>query len=583
LQQAQSALLSVTHRLESQYPESNAGVAVRVFSLRDELLGPVRLVVIVLMATVGFVLLITCANIAGLLLARSVPRQKEISIRSALGAGRARLVRQLLTESGLLSVAGGVAGLVAAYWAVPALVAAVPETDLLTMPALQGLRVQGNVLWFSLALSLLTGILFGLAPILQTFKIDLRQSLQEAGRTATGSFHHRLRGVLVISEVALAVVLLVSAGLMLKSLNRVLNNDPGFNTENLLTLALSLPDKAYTDGTRQLGFQHQVLRRINSLPGVKEAAAVTLVPLSGGGNTSLFDMLGHPKSGGGAEYEANTRSITTNYFSVMGIPLRAGRFLNAADTDKSIHVIVVNQALADAVFPHQDPLGKQINFTYTSDPNIWQIVGVVGNENVGWLDRNPSPVIYESFEQDPPASFSVVVRTQQAPATLANAVTHAVREIDAEVPVYAIASMAQIISESPTILLRSYPAYLLGAFAGLALLLAVLGLYALLAYSVAQRTRELGLRMALGAQQKDVLRLILNSGMRLALIGAVLGVAGAVVAGRVIASLLFGVTPTDATTFGGVCLVLMTSVLLASYVPAHRATRVNPMVALRNE
>jgi len=583
LQQAQSALLSVTQRLESQYPDSNAGVAVRLFSLRKELLGSMRLVVIVLMATVGFVLLITCANIAGLLLARSVPRKKEISIRSALGAGRARIVRQLLTESVLLSLAGGVTGVLVAYWAVPAIVAAIPETDLLAMPALRGLRVQGDVLWFSLALSLLTGILFGLAPILETFKIDLRQSLQESGRSATGSFHHRLRGALVISEVAMAVVLLVSAGLMLKSLKRVLNNDPGFNTENLLTLALSLPDKAYSDGSRQLGFQHQLLQRTNSLPGVKEAAAVTIVPLSGAGNTSRFDLVGHPKSGGGEEYEANTRSITTNYFSVMGIPLRAGRFLRATDAEKSTHVIVINQALADAVFPHQDPLGKQINFTYTSDPNLWQIVGVVGNENVGWLDRIPSPVIYDSFDQDPPSYFSLVVRTQQDPAALASAVTHAAREIDSEVPVYAIASMAQIISESPTILLRSYPAYLLGAFAGLALLLAVLGLYALLAYSVAQRTRELGLRMALGAQQKDVLRLILNSGVRLALIGAALGVAGAVAAGQVIASLLFGVTPTDTTTFAGVCLVLMISVLLASYVPAYRATKVDPMVALRYE
>src|SRR6202165_2202343 len=583
LQQAQSALLSVTQRLESQYPDSNAGVAVRLFSLREELLGSMRLVVIVLMATVGFVLLITCANIAGLLLARSVPRQKEISIRSALGAGRARIVRQLLTESVLVGVAGGVAGMLAAYWAVPAIVAAIPETDLLAMPALEGLRVQGDVLWFSLALSLLTGILFGLAPILETFKIDLRQSLQEAGRSATGSFHHRLRGALVISEVALAVVLLVRPGLRLKSLKRVLNNDPGFNTENLLTLALSLPDKAYSDGPRQLGFQRRLLQRTNSLPGVKEAAAVTIIPLSGAGNTSRFDLVGHRKSSGGEEYEANTRSITTNYFSVMGIPLRAGRFLNATDAEKSTHVIVINQSLADAVFPHQDPLGKQINFTYTSDPNVWQIVGVVGNENVGWLDRNPSPVIYDSFDQDPPSYFSLVVRTQQDPAALASAVTHAVREIDSEVPVYAIASMAQIISESPTILLRSYPAYLLGAFAGLALLLAVLGLYALLAYSVAQRTRELGLRMALGAQQKDVLRLILHNGVRLALMGAALGVAGAVAAGQVIASLLFGVKPTDATTFAGVCLVLIISVLLASYVPAYRATKVDPMVALRCE
>jgi predicted permease len=583
LQQAQSALLSVARRLENQYPESNVGVTVRLFSLREELLGSMRLVVIVLMATVGFVLLITCANVAGLLLARSVPRQKEISIRSALGAGRARIVRQLLTESILLSIAGGVAGLLAAYWAVPAIIAAIPETDLLSMPALQGLRVQGDVLWFSLVLSLLTGILFGLAPILQTFKIDLRQALQEAGRSATGSFHHRLRGALVISEVALAVVLLVSAGLMLKSVKRLLNNDPGFKTQNLLTLGLSLPDKQYSKTPRMLGFQRQLLQETNGLPGVKEAAAVTIIPLTGAGNTSRFDLVGHSKSGGGEEYEANTRSITPNYFSVMGIPLRAGRFLSAADTEKSTHVIVVNQALADVIFPNQDPLGKQINFTYTSDPNVWQIVGVVGNENVGWLDRSPTPVIYDSFEQDPTSYFSLEVRTQQEPATLASAVTYAVRELDSEVPVYAVASMAQIISESPALILRSYPAYLLGAFAGLALLLAVLGLYALLAYSVAQRTRELGLRMALGAQQKDVLRLILNNGVKLALIGGVLGIAGAIGAGRVIASLLFGVAPTDAVTFSGVCLVLMISVFLASYIPAYRATKVDPMVALRYE
>jgi predicted permease len=540
-------------------------------------------VLIVLMATVGFVLLITCANIAGLLLARSVPRQKEISIRSALGAGRGRLVRQLLTESILLSLAGGGAGLLAAYWAVPALISAIPKAQLLVMPTMQGLRVQGGVLWFSFALSLLTGILFGLAPIVQTFKVDLRQALQEVSRNATGSFQHRLRSALVISEVALAVVLLVSAGLMLKSLKRVLNNDPGFNIENLLTLRLSLPDNAYADATRQLAFQRQVLQKISGLPGVKDAAAVSLVPLSGDGNTSRFDLEGHPKSGGGEEYEANTQTVTTNYFSVMGIPLRAGRFLNAADNDKSTHVIVINQAMADAVFPRQDPIGKRINFTYTSAQNLWRVVGVVGNENLNRLDQEPGPVTYDSFEQDSSPYFSLAVRTQQDPTLLAGAVTHVIREIDSAVSVYAVASMAQTISESPTMILHSYPAYLLGAFAGLALLLAVLGLYALLAYSVAQRTRELGLRMALGAQQKDVLRLILNNGVRLALIGGALGIAGAMAAGRVIASLLFGVAPTDMATFAGVCLVLMISVVLASYVPAYRATKVDPMVALRYE
>jgi len=581
-QQAEAEIQTISRRLAMQYPDSNAGMSTELVDLRQQIVGQVQPVLVVLMAAVGFVLLITCANLAGLLLARSLPRRKEVSIRLALGARRNRIARQLLTESLLLALIGGSLGVLAAYWAVPAIIALLPQDVLLGTPQLQGLTVNGEVLWFALAASLLTGILFGLAPLVQISNPDLQHELQQAGRGSVGSTH-RLRSVLVISEMALAVMLLVGAGLMLKSLHRVLGTDPGFDPHNLLTGVVSLPENKYSDGPRQLAFQQQLMSRIKSLPGVQDAAAVTTVPMSGSGNTSRFDLEGHPKSGGGQEYEANTPTVSQNYFSVMSIPLRAGRFFNSQDHDKSPHVVIVNQAMADMVFPHQDPLGKRINFTYTKEANYAQIVGVVANENVDSLDAPPTPIVYGCYEQDPYPYFSLVIRTKKEPSSLVGAVTRAIHDLEPQAPVFKVSSMSQIISTSPAMMVRAYPAYLIGGFSALALLLATLGLYGVLAYSVAERSRELGLRMALGAQRGDVLKMIVGSGLKLAVIGIALGIAGGLVTARLIASLLFGVAPTDASTFAGVCAVLFVAAMMASYIPAHRATRVDPMIALRYE
>jgi putative ABC transport system permease protein len=582
LQQAQAEIQTLSSRLAMQYPDSNAGVTSEAVSLRRQIVGQVQSVLVVLMAAIGFVLLITCANVAGLLLARSLPRKKEISIRLALGARSNRIVRQLLTESILLALIGGSAASLLAYWAVPGIISLLPQDIVLNTPQVQGLTVNAGALWFALGISLLTGILFGLAPLFQTSSPNLQQELQDAGRGSVGSAH-RLRNVLVISEMALAVVLLVGAGLMLKSLNRVLSTDPGFNTRNLLTGIVALPGNKYPDGPKQLAFQQQLLERINSLPGVEQAGAVTTVPMSSKGNTSRFDVEGHPKSSGGHEYEANTPTVSQNYFSLMGIPLRAGRFFNSQDHDKSTHVVVVNQAMADMVFPTQNPIGKRINFTYTNQTHYVQIVGVVANENVDSLDAPPTPIVYDCYEQDPGPYFSLVVRTMQEPGSLAAAVTRVVHELEPEAPIFKLSSMAQIISTAPAMIVRAYPAYLIGGFSALALLLAALGLYGVLAYSVAQRARELGLRMALGAQRSDLLRMVVRSGLKLAMIGIAFGIAGGLITGRLIASLLFGVAPTDAATFAGVCVVLFLAAMMASYIPAYRATRVDPMVALRNE
>jgi len=582
-QQAQAGISALARELEQQYPDDNAGIGVQLVALDEQIVGSARPVLRLLMATVAFVLLITCANVAGLLLARSVQRQKEISIRVALGARRARILRQMLTESILLALIGGTVGTLLAVWLVPAIVGLIPQAALTSMPTLQDLHVNAGVLAFSLAISLLTGILFGIIPALQILKSDLRQELQEAGRSSVGGVHNRFRDVLVVSEVALAVVLLVGAGLMLRSLQQVLNQDPGFDTTNLLTLSLAVPEKAYADGPQQQALQRRLLKDIHALPGVRDVAAVSIVPLSGSGNTSRFDLEGHPKASGGEEYEASTPTVTTNYFEVMRIPLRSGRFFVSQDAEKTTQVVIVNQALVDQVFHGHNPIGKRINFTYTSEPNLREIIGVVGNENVDRLDARMQPIVYDTFEQAPNTFFSLVVRTQQAPESLANTVTRKVREIDPQVAVSNVASMSQIIHDSPTMVLRAYPAYLLAGFAGTALALAVLGIYGLLAYSVVQRQRELGLRLALGAAPSDLRQLVVANGLKLALIGSAFGIVGAFAVSRLISSLLFGVKSTDSVTFVGVCLLLVFATLPATYVPALRATRVDPMETLRCE
>lgn len=583
LQQAQAEMSTLSRQLELQFSDANAGLSTRLVSLREEIVGRVQPVLIAVMAAIGFVLLITCANIAGLLLARSVPRQREVSIRLAIGASRGRIARQLLTESVQLAFLGGGSAILVAYWAIPAVISLLPQGALLATPQLQGLTINGPALWFVLTLSLATGILFGLAPVVQTFKPAIQRNLQEAGRGTMGAASRRVRAALVVSQMALAVVLLVGAGLLLKSLNRVLHTDPGFNTSKLLTGTVILPGNKYQDGPSQLAFQQRLLQALDRLPGVERTAAATSLPMSGSGNTSRFDVEGYPKTSGGEEYEASTPTVTQNYFSVMGTPLRGGRFFNSQDAEKSPRVLIVNQAMADAVFHGQNAVGKRINFTYTNEVHYFEIVGVVANENIGGLDAPPVPIVYDCFDQSPSGYFGLALRTKGDPATLASAFTRTVHELEPEAPIVGLSTMEQMIAESPTMILRAYPAYLIGGFAALALVLAALGLYGVLAYSVAQRTRELGVRIALGAQRNDLLRMVVNGGIRLALIGIALGTAGGLVVGRMMASLLFGVTSSDIPTFVAVSLVLFVVALAASYVPALRATKVDPMVALRYE
>jgi predicted permease len=583
LLQAQASLSTLASQLGRQYSDSNAGVGVKAVSLQEEIAGRVRPVLILLMAAVGCFLLIICGNLAALLLTKSVDRQKEISIRLALGAGRGRIVRQLLTESCLLSVFGGTAGVFLSLWLLPAALSSIPKEQLLSMPAWQNLQVDMSFLGLSLGLAVLTGVLFGLTPALISMRTQLRAALQESGRSSAGAGRTRLRNALVVAEIALAIVLLHGGGLMLKSLATVLSVDPGFRTENLMTLSVSLPSRKYPKDADAIAFHRALLDKLSALPGVRGVATTSTLPLSGGGNTSRLVREGRRTANHAEVHEANHREVSASYFSVMGIPLRVGRLFDERDVAGAPHVVILNQTLADRVFPNENPIGKRIDFTYTKDPYLWEVVGVVGDENQTALDANPNPVVYFSFAQSADTYMNVVVRTAQPPGTMSLALQRAIREMDSDVPIFDVQSMDQIIAESPSIFLRRSPAYLIAAFGAAGLLLAAVGLYSLLAYGVAQRMREMGIRVALGAQKGDLFRLVVGGGMKLAILGVGLGVACALGVSRLLASFLFGVQPGDPGTLIGVCALLLFVAFLASGYPARRATKVDPMIALRYE
>ena len=541
-QQAQLEMTALSRQLEQQFPDVNTGLSTKLVGLREEIVGQVQPVLIAVMAAIGFVLLITCANVAGLLLARSVPRQREISIRLAIGASRGRIARQLLTESVLLAVLGGASAILVAHWAVPAVVSLLPQNALLATPQIQGLTVNGQALLFVLALCLITGVLFGLAPVFQTLKPSLQKDLQEAGRGTMGAANRRLRAVLVISQIALAVVLLIGAGLLLKSLNRVLRADPGFNTSNLLTGTVVLPANKYKDGPTQLAFQQRLLQALDRLPGVEQTAAVTSLPMSGQSNTSRFDVEGHPKASGGEEYEANTPTVSQNYFSVMGIPLRNGRFFNSEDRDKSPHVLIVNQAMADLVFHNQNPVGKRINFTYTNEQHYFEIVGVVADENVSALDAPPTPIVYDCFEQDPTTYFGLAIRTRGEPGALAAAFTRTVRELEPDAPIIGLGTMEQVIADSQSMILRAYPAHLIGVSPWSRSPSPPWGCTAC-SPTQSPSALESSACASLSARSAATCSMVVNNGLKLAVIGIALGIGGGFLIARMMAGLLFGVTP----------------------------------------
>jgi putative ABC transport system permease protein len=577
-EQAQSGMSAIVGQLQQQYPETNADKGANVIPLHKQLVGNVEPYLYVLFGAVGFVLLIACANVANLLLARTSARQKEVAIRTALGASRLRLVRQLLTESVMLAVVGGLLGLLLAYWGIDLLIALSPGD----VPRLGEIGLHGPVFAWTLLVSLLTGMLFGLAPALQASKPDLNEALKESGGRSTGGLKSsRLRNLLVVSEVALSLVLLIGAGLMIRSFVALQRTSPGFETKNLLTMNISLPRQKYKERQQSVLFFNQLFERIRAVPGVRAVGGIDPLPLSESDGTTSFVVEGGPALAMAERPEVGGRTITPDYFKAMGIPLLKGRFLTEQDREETPRALVINEALARKYWPGEEALGKRLGFDEADKQVWWEVVGVVANVKHQRLDREAKPEVYFPFQQYPQNFLSLVVRTTQDPSGMTSAIRSQVLALDPDQPVFDIKTMDERLSKSVS--QSRFIMLLLAAFSGLALALSAVGVYGVMAYTVAQRTHEIGIRVALGAQAKDVLRLVLGQGMRLTLIGVGVGLMAALLLTRVMASLLYGVTATDPLTFIAVAALLSAVALLACFIPARRALKVDPMVALRYE
>jgi putative ABC transport system permease protein len=582
VKQAEVEMQAIGARLEQQFPDEGFRLGWAIVPMHEDLVGNVRSSLLVLLGAVGFVLLIACANVANLLLARAASRHKEIAIRRALGAGRLRVLRQLLTESLLLSIMGGTLGLLLAMWGVDLLVAQSP----LDIPRLREIGLDARVLSFTLAISALTGIIFGLAPALHSSKVDLNDALKEGGRGSTeGNARNRVRSLLVISEIALSLVLLVGAGLLIKSFMRLRAVDPGFDASHVLVTPLSPSKAKYAEIEQQRNFLREVLGRLEAVPGVEAAALVSPLPLSGNASSKTFTYEGQAVTAKNL-LTSNFREISPNYFRARSIPLLKGRAFHESDTKDTPLGVVVNETFVRRFFPHADPLGKRILIgadpTENANPPLSEIIGVVGDVHHGGLDMEAGPEYYVSYQQDRLRNLELVVRTKtDNPLTLSTTIRSAIKQVDQEQYIPAIETMDQLLAES--VARRRFNMMLLGLFAALALLLAAVGIYGVMSYSVTQRTHEIGIRLALGAQTGDVLRMVVRQGMTLAFVGVGIGLAAAFIVTRIMSSLLFGVSPTDALTFGVVAMLLLGIALLACLIPARRATRVDPMVALRYE
>jgi putative ABC transport system permease protein len=578
LEQARTDVGNIARQAEEQDPRAK-GYGVNVVSLGEQLVGSIRPALLVMLVAVGFVLLIACANVANLLLARSSARQKEIAIRMALGAGRGRIIRQMLTESMLLSIAGGSTGILLNFWGVGILLALSPEN----IPRLDQVNTDAHVLGFTLLISVVTGALFGLAPALQASRLNLNESLKEGARGSAGGLHrNRVRTLLVVSEVALSLVLLLGAGLMIRSFERLLRVDPGFNPENVLTSRLSLPANKYPDAKQQAAFFQRTLERLESLPGVQSVGAVSALPLSGAEEASSFMIEGSPPVDSSEMPMADRRRASADYFRAMGIPLVNGRYFTEADNQSAPPVAIVSESFVRRFFPEEDPLGKRIKNGGPASTRPWlSVVGVVKDVRHLALEAEPRPQVYMPYLQNTSTSMAVVMRSASDPASLAAGVRNAVWELDKEQPITDVKSMEQYFSAS--VAQRRFNMILLAVFAGVALVLAAVGIYGVMSYSVTQRTQEIGIRMALGAKQTDVLRLVVRQGMIPALAGVVIGLGAGVALTRLMSSLLYGVSATDPITFAAVPLTLLGVALGACLAPARRATKVDPVIALRRE
>jgi putative ABC transport system permease protein len=578
LKQAEGEMEAITARLRQQYPETNNNRFDRVVSLHRYLVGDTSTILWLLLGAVGFVLLIACANVANLMLVRATGRQKEIAVRSALGASRLRIVRQLLTESVTLSLMGGASGLLLAWWGMALVTGLLPKN----FPRLASIKLDLPVLWFTILVSLVTGVVFGFAPAWQVSKVKLMAPLKETSRGMTG-VHNRLRGLMVVSEIALSLVLLVGAGLLFRSFLRLQSVKAGFNSDHVLTLRVGPSGPNFKEDDQYVAYYHKVEERLRSIPGVESVGAINELPLFKG-PTFAFRVEGRPPLPIDQWPAANYRNATPDYFRTLNIPIVRGRVFEPGDTAAAPLVVVINQAVADRDFAGENPIGKRINFGAVDKDRrpIWrEIVGVVASVHNLSLDEDPLPEIYTSGLQDPFPYESFVIRSSVEPRTLVATARLAVAEIDRGQPVADIYPMQTVVADSV-----SQPRFnltLLGVFAGIALMLSTAGVYGVMAYTVSQRTQEIGIRVALGAQSRDVLAMVLGQGLLLAGIGISVGMLASLVLTRYLSTLLFDVSVTDPITFAAIPVILSFVALLACYFPAVRALKVDPTRALRYE
>jgi putative ABC transport system permease protein len=577
-EQAQNEMNIIGARLEQQYSQFNAKWGVTVVPLRTQFTGEIRKPLLILLGAVGLVLLIACANVANLLLARAAARKKEIALRAGLGASRWRIARQLLTESLLLSVIGGVTGLLLAWWGTRALLALSP-------PELMDLRSTGvnvPVLLFTFALSLISGIAFGLLPAFEASRFDINEPLKESARGITaGTRAQRLRNVFVVAQVALALVLLIGAGLLIKSLSRLQSVDPGFQADHLLTMRINLPVRKYDSDPKLLNFFKQASEQIRAIPGVESVGAINTIPFGGPHSGTNLQIEGQPKRPPGQELTTGVCVTDANYFQTMHIPLKRGRLFTPQEAMEMRHVVVVNEAFSRENFPGQDPIGQRVTINMKDDNQPSEIIGIVGDNKHKSLDSEVEPMAFWPHAELVYSSMTLTIRTHGDSTSIAGAARNVIHQMDPEQPIGEVITMNGLMARS--VAKSTFNSMLLGIFSGVALVMAAVGIYGVMSYAVLQRTHEIGVRMALGAQRGDVLKLILKQGVILAVSGVLAGLAGSFGLTRLISTLLFNVAATDKATFAAVAVGLFAITFVASYIPAWRATRVDPLVALRYE
>ena len=579
LAQAQAEMDTISERLASEFPAENKGWTVHLVPMQKEIVGDVRTALLVLLGAVGLVLLIACANIANLLLTRATSRSKEIAVRTALGAGRSRIIRQLLSETAVLGLLGGVVGIALAYWGVRALSSLLPDN----LPQLNAIRVDNFVLVFALALSAIASVAFGLVPALFASKSDIQASLREgSSRSGESGNRRRARSFLAAAEIALAMVLLVAAGLLLRSFSKLTSVSPGFDAQHIVKAEVSLPQFQYSKPEQWTAFSDQLLAGIQAQPGLQDSAIAIPVPIADGFINLAFEIVGVPPASPSDSRLANYVSVSPNYFRVMGIPLLSGRLFNQQDIADAPRVTLISKALAQRYFPNQDPIGKQLNFGFPPNADVSrEIIGIVGDVRDKSLGDAPAPMMYVPFSQAPFWGANLVVKSTLSTSAVATSIRQQVQKIDKDLPVTDVEKLPDLLDASVS--QQRFRTFLLGLFAAMALILAATGIFGVISYSVSRRTNEIGIRVALGASRSTILRMILRESLILAAVGLAVGLPCALAASHLIGHMLFGVSANDPVTLAAVAFTLAAVAALAGFVPARRAMQVDPMVALRHE